>query len=175
MSIPTEDEIKAEALRLRIDKRMSYREIAHELGLSLGKVSEYLKGVPLPILKQKDTAPDQPVTKDAPGVSVHHLITEEKMSKLFALALDEGFPDPNLWIDRMLIPWYEIKRRFEWMMRMKLDPLEFGSYIEACMLDSIELRDIKDRLNKMTGSPAPPALTTPQTPVGANNPGGKAS
>jgi len=169
MSVPTEDEIKREALRLRIDKRMSYREITKELGISLGKVSEYLKGIALPILKKSETSPESGEPEKSLQPSVHHLISEVRMSKLFALALDEGYEDPNQWIDSMLLPWYGIKRRFEWMLRVKLNPIEFGGYIEGCMLDSIELREIKERLNKMSSPLVPPA------PAGSQSlaPGGK--
>lgn len=172
MSIPTDDELRKEALRLRIDKRLNYRDIAKELGVSLGKVSEYLKGVALPILKEKDIAREVPGDGEKSGLSVHNLISEVRMSKLYALALDEGFTDPNAWIDNILLPWYQIKRNFEWMFKMKINPVEFGAYIEATMIDSIELKQIKERLNKLSLPEGPPLLQTNQTSAAPAAPGG---
>lgn len=163
MSIPTEEEIKNEALRLRIDKRLSYREIAHELGLSLGRVGQLLKGVPLPILKKAETAPEKKDEGEQTPVSVPSLISPMNASKLFALAMDEGFKDVNTFIDQDLIPWHQVKRDFEWKLQKKpLNAKEFETYIEICMIDSIELRDLKLQIGNMGSVPgsktAPPTV-----------------
>jgi len=161
VSVQTEEEIKRIVISLRMDKAFSYREIAKETGLSLAKISEILKGVPKPLGKfskedlPKDTQPSQPV----PSV-----ISREYVGKLYWLAMGEGFDDVNKWIAEVMLPWYAVKRDFEWKLRMKLNPAEFSAFIQTAMTDSIELKQLKARLRDM-GSPLAGKAETVQPTV----------
>ena len=81
------------------------------------------------------------------------LISKEHVAKLYALAMDEGFEDVNEWIKANLLPWYSVKRDFEWKLRMKLNPAEFSAFIQTAMTDSIELKALKERLGEMGTGP----------------------
>jgi transcriptional regulator with XRE-family HTH domain len=133
-----------------MDKRMSYREIARECGLSLYRISEILKGTPLPILKKSKMAPEKLEERKEAAEPCPYMLSRGILSKLWVLAMDEGYLDLNKWANEMLMPWYKVKRDLEWMLRTKLVPSEFAGYIELCMLDSLELKDLKNKLSLRT-------------------------
>lgn len=128
---------------------MTIRQIADELGISLGQAGELLKGV------KADGTIEAPVEKKP--ASLPMLITRENSAKLYALAIDEGFQDVNDWITHVLLPWHKVKRDFEWKLRLKIDPAEFAAFIETAMTDSIELKQMKARLANMSGQETVPA------------------
>lgn len=141
---------------------MSYRQIMHETGLSLGKIHEYLHGVPKPLKEYEKTeghsTEQEPQFPGAPS----RLINPKNAAKLYALGLDEGFEDINRFIEDDLLPWHSVKRDFEWKLRTKLIAAEFGTYLETCMLDSMELKQLKKKLNTMSGPSEP---TPPEPPM----------
>jgi hypothetical protein len=142
-----------------MDKAMSYREIAKETGLSLAKISEILKGLPKPLGKyQKETEGSAEQESQALPV-VTRLISHRNVAKLYALALDEGHENMNSFVEQELLPWYQVKRDFEWKLRLKLKASEFAGYIEGCMLDSMELKALKRRLEEMGQTEKPQGST----------------
>lgn len=147
MAERSEDEIRAAAFKLRTEKRMTHRQIADELGIALGRVGEMLKGVPA---SGGDEISEE---KKASQQFMPMLVSKEHVAKLYALAMDEGFDDVNEWIKASLLPWYTVKRDFEWKLRVKLNAQEFSTYIQACMIDSIELRELKAKLGAMSNQP----------------------
>ena len=143
----SEDEIRAAAFKLRTEKRMTHRQIADELGIALGRVGEILKGV------LASGVDESLLEKKSPPQFIPMLVSKEHVAKLYALAMDEGFDDVNEWIKANMLPWYSIKRDFEWKLRVKLNAQEFATYIQACMIDSIELRELKQKLGAMSNQP----------------------
>jgi len=157
MTERSEDEIKATAFKLRTEKRMTLRQIADELGIALGTVAGFLKGVPATGATQEV----EPERKTPPFMPM--LITRERVAKFYALALDEKFEDVNKWIDEVLLPWYAVKRDFEWKLRIKIVPSEFAAYIETAMADSVELKQMKEHLASI--SHPTQAVATPMPAV----------
>jgi transcriptional regulator with XRE-family HTH domain len=148
-------------MKLRLDKGMSYRQIAHETGLSLGTIHEYLAGVPKPLGKFDKAEGQSTEQQDQPVGAPSRLINPKNAAKLYALGLDEDFDDINKFIEQDLLPWHGVKRDFEWKLRMKLKANEFATYIEACMLDSMELKALKTKLGEMGGQPNTPEAAAP--------------
>ena len=169
----TDEEKKAICMRLRLDKGMSYRQIMHETGISLGKISEYLAGIPKPLGKYDKTEGGSTEQEPQPIGAPSRLISPKNAAKLYALALDEGFEDINKFIEEDLLPWHGVKRDFEWKLRLKLNANEFATWIETCMLDSMELKNLKTRLGKM-GSGSGEPEETPQIEL-KPKPGGPAA
>jgi len=150
MSVRSEQEIQAAAFKLRTEKRMTMRQIADELDIPLGKVGDLLKGVPKGGVEEQE--PQKKVS--VPSQMMPMLITKEYVAKLYAMAMDEGFDDVNAWIKDRLLPWYAVKRDLEWKLRLKIEPKTFTLAFETTMLDSIELKELKNKLGSMSGQPA---------------------
>jgi len=156
MSEQQDAQIRDAAFKLRTERRMTFRQISEELGISLGKVAEILKGVPA-------TGAETQIPEKRPPQFLPMLVSKEHVAKLYALAMDEGYEDVNAWIKGVLLPWHAVKRDFEWKLRMKLNPAEFSAYIQTAMTDSIELKQLKDKLREM-GSPLVSKMPT-STPI----------
>jgi len=156
MTERSEDELRAAAFKLRTEKRMTHRQIADELGIALGRVGEMLKGV------AASGPMEEPSEQKKPPQFIPMLISKEHVAKLYALAMDEGFDDVNEWLKLVLLPWYGVKRDFEWKLRIKIVPHEFAAYVETAMTDSIDLKQLKAKLREMgsplvaSGATAPP-------------------
>jgi len=157
MSEQQDAQIRDAAFKLRTERRMTFRQIAEELGISLGKVADILKGVPA-------TGAETQVEEKRPPQLLPMLVSKEHVAKLYALAMDEGYEDVNNWIKAVLLPWHAVKRDFEWKLRMKLNPAEFSAFIQTAMTDSIELKQLKQKLRDM-GSPLGGKLETPTPTV----------
>jgi transcriptional regulator with XRE-family HTH domain len=156
MSEQKDEELRQTALKLRTENRKTIRDIAEELGIASGKVAGWLKGVPA-------TGAEEPIAEKRQPQFMPMLISKEHVAKLYALAMDEGFEEVNDWIKTLLLPWYSVKRDFEWKLRMTVIPHEFAAFIETAMTDSIELKQLKEKLRAM-GSPLGGNVET-STPV----------
>jgi transcriptional regulator with XRE-family HTH domain len=151
LSVATDEDVDELIRQLRMDKGFTYREIAKELKVSVGKVASVLKGLPLPLGKSSGSSASGNSEQER-SLNIPRLIHPKNAAKIYALALDEGFEDPNKFIVDELIPWHQVKRNFEWKLRMKLNAVEFAAYMENCMLDSMELKALKEKLGQM-GAP----------------------
>jgi len=151
MTERTAEEIKTAAFKLRTEKRMTIRQIADELGISLGQAGEMLKGI-------KPDGTEQITTDKKTPQFIPMLISKEYVAKLYAMAMDEGFDDVNDWIKNKLLPWYSAKRDLEWKLRLKIEPRTFILAFESIMLDSIELKELRDQIQR---GRQPPTVTAP--------------
>jgi len=148
----TFEEIKEAAIKLRTEKRRTIREIADELGISLGQAGEILKGV-------KASGSEEVVAEKKQPQFMPMLISKEHVAKLYALAMDEGYDDVNSWLKDKLLPWYAVKRDLEWKLKINVEPRQFSLVFESLMLDGIELKQLKDQIANMGGK------QTPATPL----------
>jgi len=154
-----EDELRQAALKLRMERRMTVRQIAEELGISVGKVSEYTKGIPA------SGALDEKAEKRPPQF-IPMLISKEHVAKLYALAMDEGYDDVNNWLKEKLLPWYAVKRDLEWKLKIKVEPAQFSLVFESLMIDGIELKQLKEQIQNMGGKqPSSTSLVHGSTPT----------
>jgi len=148
-------QLRDAAFKLRTERRMTFRQISEELGISLGKVAEILKGVPA-------TGPEAQTEEKRPPQLLPMLVSKEFVAKLYALAMDEGYEDVNNWIKEVLLPWHAVKRDFEWRLRMKLNPAEFSAFIQTAMTSHIELKQLKEKIGQMGAEPTPTMPAQPQ-------------
>jgi hypothetical protein len=130
---------------LRVNKRKSMREIAEDTGLNLRKVGTLLKGVePGPDPSGDSKEPQQPRQPQYMSITIR----QEDAAKLYALAIDEGFNGVEEFLENSMLPWYRVKRDFEWKLNTKIVPKQFQLYIESCMADSLELQQLKEKFTK---------------------------
>jgi len=159
-----EEQLREAALKLRTERRMTVRQVAEELGISVGKASEYTKGVPaLGSMDEK--------SEKRPPQLMPMLISREYVAKLYALAMDEGYEDVNSWLKDKLLPWYTVKRDLEWKLKIKVEPQQFSLVFESLMIDGIELKQLKEQIANMGGKQTPTTSlvhvpTQPQTNKG---------
>lgn len=161
MSEQEQEQIKEAVYKLRMEKGLTMREISRETGVSLGKVAEYLKGIP-------PARTEAPAPEKRPPQFMPMLISKEHVAKLYALAMDEGYDDVNNWLKEKLLPWYAVKRGLEWKLHSKIEPKEFETSFEIFLLDSMELKELKAKLGQMS---TPSTTVTPPSPTGIPNKG----
>jgi len=139
-----EEQLRDAALKLRVEQRKTVRQIAEELGISVGKASEYTKGIAA--AGALDEKPEK-----RPPQFLPMLVSKEHVAKLYALAMDEGYDDVNNWLKEKLLPWYAVKRDLEWKLKIKVEPKQFSLVFESLMLDGIELKQLKEQITNMGG------------------------
>ena len=143
-----EGELLAFLTDLRINKRMTMRQIVEETGVPLARVGRLLKGVePAPEAPPASKEKDQPSRQPQ---YIQMIIQKEEAAKLFAIAIDEGYSGVEEFLEKSMLPWYRVKRNFEWKLNMKLDPVKFQAFIEQCIADQAELNEIKLRFASQT-------------------------
>jgi len=163
-----DEQLREGAIKLRMEQRKTVRQIAEELGISVGKASEYVKGI------AASGALDEKPEKRPPQL-MPMLISREHVAKLYALALDEGYDDVNAWLKEKMLPWYGVKRDLEWKLKIPVDPKQFMLSFEAGLIDSLQLKQLKEKIVSMSGQETPPATLVhvpiqPQTNKGEVKP-----
>jgi len=144
-----EEQIREAALKLRMEQRKTVRQIAEELGISVGKASEYVKGIAASGIMEEEP-------QKRPPQFIPMLISKEHVAKLYALAMDEGYDDVNNWIKDKMLPWYAVKRDLEWKLKIKVVPSQFSLVFESLMIDGIELKQLKEQIKNMGGKQTQP-------------------
>lgn len=151
------EQIDAETIKLMTNLRLegkTMREIAKETGVSLGVVGKHLKGIE-PGTNEKANNPELRGPQYVPV-----MISKEHSAKLYALAIDEGYQSVEEFLEKSMLPWYRVKRDFEWKLRMKVEPKTFQLYLEGAITDSIELSELRKKIQNMA-----PATPTQQTMI----------
>ena len=144
---------------------MNMRQIAEETGMALSKVGTLLKGIEPAKTESASTIKEEPPRRPQ---LMAVMIRQEDAAKIYALAIDEGFNSVEEFLERMMLPWYRVKRDFEWKLKTKIEPKKFQLYIENCMADSLELQQLKEQWTKQLQSKQP---GTPM-PIAMSHPGG---
>lgn len=149
------EQIDDETIKLLTDLRIqgkTMRQISKDTGISLGTVGKLLKGV--------EAGTNEKANKPEPrGPSyVPVMISKEHSAKLFALAIDEGYASVEEFLEKSMLPWYRVKRDFEWKLRIQIVPKQFQLYIEKAMADSLQLQEIQRQMQEMANK-----KTTQQT------------
>lgn len=142
--------INEETVKLLTDLRLqgkTMRDIAKDTGISLGTVGKLLKGVE-PGTNEKANKPEQRGPSYVPV-----MISKEHSAKLYALAIDEGYASVEEFLEKSMLPWYRVKRDFEWKLRIQIVPKQFQLYIEKAMADSLELTTLKERFQEAANQP----------------------
>jgi len=156
-SVPDDEEALLQVLTdLRVNKGKTMRQIADDTGVPLSKVGRLLKGIePAERLGEQKEQKEQPRQPQYMPI----MIRKEDAAKLYALAIDEGYDGVEDFLEKSMLPWYRVKRDFEWKLKIKIEPKQFQLYIQSCMTDSLELQQLKDQWTKQLAKK--PESTTP--------------
>lgn len=170
--VPDDEEELLQVLTdLRVNKKMNMRQIAHETGLALSKVGKMLKGVGVETESDEKTIDKEPPQRKPQYMTI--MIRQEEAAKLYALAIDEGFNGVEDFLEKSMLPWYRVKRDFEWKLKTKIQPKQFQLYIETCMTDSLELQQLKEQWSKQLATRKAPEGLIPSLPAGSTAGGGQ--
>jgi hypothetical protein len=89
--------------------------------------------------------PVLPASSQTTGLTVVVSLSSETVARLYSLALMNGSPDVDMWINDTLIPWYmtieQIKRDFNMVQGQKIDPKEFYEFFQIILRENAVLRN----------------------------------
>jgi hypothetical protein len=89
--------------------------------------------------------PVLPASSQTTGLTVVVSLSSETVARLYSLALMNGSPDVDMWINDTLIPWYmtieQIKRDFNMVQGQKIDPKEFYEFFRIILRENAVLRN----------------------------------
>lgn len=121
---------------LRVNQGKTIQQIADDTGIPRSNVGKILKGV------EPAEKPAVDGQRKPPLMAV--MIRQEDAAKLYALAIDEGFNSTEDFLEQAMLPWYRVKREFEWKLKVKLEPKKFQMYIESAMNDQARLQQLQE-------------------------------
>ena len=147
MSKQIDDETKEVILQLRVEEGKTVREIAKDTGVSIGAAAKILKGIKIPknVKEQKEKEDSSEHNERSPVQYVPIQISTQNSSKLFALAMDDGYEDIDEWIKEILLPWLQVRRNFAWKIQIPIEPKKFEQYLEFAIVKSIEYEGLKKK------------------------------